>query len=150
MSQHLKIIEIATPYQADANNGNWRTAHRWQALLSREYQVIVQGDSRTAKADTSAKSELLIALHARRSADIIQQSRLTHPDKPIIVVLTGTDLYKDLPHDAEAQESLRTADALIVLQEDAIQHVPMPYRKKPMLFFNLQNRSLPQQNQQAN
>ena len=135
MSQHLKIIEIATPYQADANNGNWRTAHRWQSLLLRDYQVIVQGDSRTAKPDTSAKSELLIALHARRSASIIQQSRLTHPDKPIIVVLTGTDLYKDLPHDAEAQESLSIADALIVLQEDAIQHVPMPYRKKTHVVF---------------
>ncbi len=135
MTQHPKIITIATPYQADANNGNWRTAHRWQSLLSADYRVIVQGDSRTAKSNESETTQILIALHARRSAGIIQQFRHEHHDKPIIVVLTGTDLYKDLPHNIDAQESLRMADALIVLQEDAIQYVPTPYRKKTHVVF---------------
>ena len=141
--KHQKTLEIATPYQADANNGNWRTAHRWQSLLSGDYRVIVQGDRHTAHTDNALTADMLIALHARRSAGIIRQFREAHNDKPIIVVLTGTDLYKDLPHDTDAQESLRIADALIVLQEDAIQYIPLQHRKKTHVVFQSAKPLLP-------
>lgn len=58
---------------------------------------------------------LAIALHARRSAASIDAWRSTHPDRPLLVVLTGTDLYRDIAFDADAQRSLRQADALVVL-----------------------------------
>lgn len=131
-------IVIATPYLADANNGNWRTAHRWSTLLSQHYRVIVQGDESEkieASQSPTAAPDLLIALHARRSASLIQQCHTQHPDTPIVVVLTGTDLYKDLPYNADAQASLQTANALIVLQEDAIQHIPLQYRHKTHVVF---------------
>ena len=132
------LIRIITPALADANNGNWRTAHRWQALLTQgppganaapNFHVIVQGEWEGENCD------LLIALHARRSAASIARFRETFAAKPLIVVLTGTDLYRDLATSEEARRSLRLADSLIVLQEDAIHFVPVEHRKKTHVVF---------------
>ncbi len=123
------LVRIVTPALADANNGNWRTAHRWQSLLSPAFNVIVQGDWNGEPCD------ILIALHARRSAASIVRFRESHPIKPLIVVLTGTDLYRDLKTSGEARQSLVLADALIVLQEDAIQFVPLEHRKKTHVVY---------------
>ncbi len=125
----LPLIIIVTPYLAAANNGNWRTAHRWQSLLSGDFRVIVQGDWQGEPCD------VLIALHARRSANAIQRFRDSLPQTPLVVVLTGTDLYKDLAINQDAQRSLALADVLIVLQEDAIQHVPLECRKKTHIVY---------------
>jgi putative glycosyltransferase (TIGR04348 family) len=123
------LIRIVTPALADANNGNWRTAHRWQTLLSPDFKVIVQGDWNDESCD------ILIALHARRSAASIVRFRAAHPTKPLIVVLTGTDLYRDLKTSDEARQCLALADALIVLQEDAIQFIPIEHRKKTHVVY---------------
>jgi putative glycosyltransferase (TIGR04348 family) len=121
------LIRIVTPYSAQANNGNWRTAARWARLLRDRFRVIVQAQP---KAPDLGDGDCLIALHARRSHAQIVAWRERHPDRPLIVVLTGTDLYKDLPRDAQARESLRLADRLIVLQEDAVGHLPRGIRSK--------------------
>lgn len=125
----VPLIRIVTPALADANNGNWRTADRWQKLLSPKFKVIVQGDWH------GENCNILIALHARRSAASIVRFRELHPSKPLIVVLTGTDLYRDLKTSQEARQSLALADALIVLQEDAIQFVPREHRMKTHVVY---------------
>ena len=117
---------------AASNNGNWRTASRWQSLLNRDFRMILQP---SWPADPQADANVLIALHARRSAESIRRFREARPDGVLIVVLTGTDLYADLAVSAEARESLALADLLVVLQEDAIQHVPLEYRKKTHIIF---------------
>lgn len=122
-------IIIVTPYLAAANNGNWRTARRWADLLQDNYAVIVQSDWNGEPCD------LLIALHARRSHAAIQRIRASAPSVPLIVVLTGTDLYKDLPTSDEAQNSLDLADALVVLQEDAMRYVPFKQRSKTHVIY---------------
>src|SRR5690606_15386030 len=86
-------LSIVTPFLADANNGNWRTAARWARLLAPSFRPIVQAASGPVAADAVA----LIALHARRSHDAIAAWRAAHPDRPVVVALTGTDLYRDVP-----------------------------------------------------
>ena len=125
---------------ADANNGNWRTAHRWQQLLERHFRTIVHS---SWPIDPLPDADILIALHARRSADSIRRYRAARPDGALIVVLTGTDLYVDLAVSEAARTSLRLADALIVLQEDAIQHVPREYRKKTHVVYQSAKTLLP-------
>ena len=111
---------LVTPYLADANNGNWRTAARWARLLAPDYRVIVQAATDTPTQGRAADAVALIALHARRSHAAVAAWRAAFPERPAIVALTGTDLYKDLPAgDAAAQSSLAHADALFVLQDDA-------------------------------
>jgi len=114
------------------NNGNWRTAERWAQLLSRfaEVSIHLELDEKTAQ-----DFDLLIALHARRSASAIQLWNDTFPDKPLVVVLTGTDLYRDIAQDVNAQQSLEHADRLVVLQELGIEPIPKPYHSKTRCIF---------------
>ena len=118
---HTAPIVIVTPALADANNGNWQTARRWHAMLSRHHPVTLaaawpQPVRLSTRRDEQANPPtLMIALHARRSAPSIAAWREQHPDAPLIVALTGTDLYRDIEHDASAQSSLQLGDALVVL-----------------------------------
>ena len=123
---------IVTPALADANNGNWQTAWRWQRFLSPLYPT------RLVKAwpdERAADDTLMIALHARRSADSIAAWHAKHGSDRLAVVLTGTDLYRDIRHDAKAQRSLALARALVVLQECAPQSLPEALRGKARVIF---------------
>ena len=77
----------------------------------------------------------MIALHAHRSAASIQAWAQTYPDKPLIVVLTGTDLYRDIDSKADAQQSLALASHLIVLQEAGLAAVPAAWRGKTHVIY---------------
>lgn len=123
---------IVTPYSEQANNGNWRTAARWARFLRDRYRVIVQ--ARPAPQDL-ADADCLVALHARRSHAAIQAWRNRYPVRPALVVLTGTDLYRDLPDDADARDSLQIADRLVVLQEEGVRAVPMEHRSKAYVVY---------------
>lgn len=124
---------IVTPALADANNGNWQTARRWAAMLSATHPVdLVAGWPPTPGqlAQASPEPALMIALHARRSAASIAAWRQAHPAAPLVVALTGTDLYRDIDADASAQRSLELADALVVLNELGAQRLPKALRPK--------------------
>lgn len=120
-------IGLVTPALADANNGNWQTASRWARMLSADYGVRLLDRWRGEPLDA------LIALHARRSADSIADWAIAHPRRPLVVALTGTDLYRDIRSDASAQRSLALAQRLIVLQERAVDDVPPAHRAKCVL-----------------
>jgi putative glycosyltransferase (TIGR04348 family) len=105
-------VHIVTPALAGANNGNAHTAARWQGFLAPVAACEMALQWRGEPAD------LLIALHARLSAGSIAAFHAAHPELPIAVVLTGTDLYRDIEDDASAQHSLECASALVVLQDE--------------------------------
>jgi putative glycosyltransferase (TIGR04348 family) len=146
-------IVLVTPALAAANNGNWQTAQRWARFLAADYSVRLaptwpgeKGASITeiaaglkgagaaarkaSSADAFADAAMMIALHARRSAPSIAGWRAAHPKRPLVVVLTGTDLYRDIETDAQAQASLQMADCLIVLNELGAQRLPVALRRK--------------------
>src|SRR5262245_31023836 len=103
-------IFIATPARPGARSGNLHTATRWAAMLRGAGHRVQVGVSWQGE-----PCDLLIALHARRSHDSVVRYA-----GPLIVVLTGTDLYQDLPASADARASVERADRLIVLQEAAL------------------------------
>lgn len=80
-------------------------------------------------------ADVLVALHARRSAQSIRDFRERFPDRPIGVVLTGTDLYRDLPANRAAARSLEIADRLVVLQDDAPRLLAPALRRKCLVIF---------------
>jgi putative glycosyltransferase (TIGR04348 family) len=121
---HRSSIVIVTPALADANNGNWQTARRWARLLSPAYRVSLRA------AWQSGAEDLMIALHARRSAASAAAWRQTRTARPLLLVLTGTDLYRDIDADADAQHSLALADALVVLNSLGPRRLPAALRDK--------------------
>lgn len=107
----MKII-IVTPAAPHVRNGNRNTAQRWATFLRQlghRVNVQVEWDGR--------RTDLMLALHARRSHDSIKRFAESWPELPLIVTLTGTDLYRDIRDDSCAQESMRLATRLVVLQE---------------------------------
>jgi putative glycosyltransferase (TIGR04348 family) len=127
---------VVTPYLASANNGNWRTATRWARLLSPHYRVIVQSAEAPVTGADRDDAIAMIALHARRSRPAIASWREARPDRALIVALTGTDLYKDLPAgDADTRASIAAANRLIVLQDDARNFVAREDRGKTDVVF---------------
>ena len=115
---------IVSPAAAAANNGNWHTAARWQRFLA------PVADVHTALAWLGEPVDALIALHARRSADSIARFAQVHPGAPLAVVLTGTDLYRDIDGDASALHSLECASHVVVLQEEGLTRLAAAVRAK--------------------
>src|SRR5437868_6757323 len=114
MGSAKPVVCIVTPGTRNANNGNWRTAARWASMLRDRYKVIVQTDWDTKPVDA------MVALHAKRSAASVEAFCARHPAASLAVILSGTDLYRDLPASLEAQRSLDLAHQIVTLQDDAL------------------------------
>ena len=127
---------IVSPALAAANNGNWHTARRWQHYLAPLAEVEIK------LAWNGEPVDALVALHARRSADSIARFHHAHPQRPLALVLTGTDLYRDIDDDANAQHSLEFASHLVVLQDEGLQRLPRAYRAKARVIVQSASRLL--------
>jgi glycosyltransferase involved in cell wall biosynthesis len=131
MLQPTKMrIGIVTPAPPGSRYGNRVTAARWARLL----RAIGHGVSVT-QAYGGERIDLLIALHARRSFDSIKRFHRDHPDKPLIVALTGTDLYRDLNRGSRALEALKLATRIVALQRKAVDALPPALRKKTRVIY---------------
>jgi putative glycosyltransferase (TIGR04348 family) len=129
MKRAKPVVCLVTPAVASANNGNWQTAVRWARFLAADYEV------RLGQAWDGRPADLMLALHARRSAESIAAWAAQASRRPLAVVLTGTDLYRDIHSDAAAQRSLALADRLVVLHEGAPANVPAEHRGKCVVCF---------------
>lgn len=135
-----QTICIVSPALAQANNGNWQTARRWAQLLRTRYATTIATDWPEASASAAPGGrapapDLLIALHARRSAAPLARFCAAHPERPAVLVLTGTDLYRDIQHDEDAQASLRRATALVLLQPAGLAELPPALRAKARVIY---------------
>ncbi len=118
-------IHIVTPAPPGSRFGNRVTAHRWARVLRRlGHRVVIAEDYRDESCDA------LVALHARRSAGAVKRFHRRHPDRPLILALTGTDVYGDIHTSSAAQQSLELASHIVVLQPDAVTELPRRLRPK--------------------
>lgn len=123
-------IELVTPAPLGINNGNRISALRWAAILRQlGHNVRITQNYRNRRCDA------LIALHARRSADSIRSFHELYPERPLIVVLTGTDVYRDIHRDRRAQRSLEVATRLVALQSMALRELPRRLRRKAQVIY---------------
>ncbi len=127
MKPHIVMI---SPALANANNGNWQTASRWARMLRQRYTVTVLSSDAAATSHTLPRPDLVIALHARRSAAALQALAARFARMPVLLVLTGTDLYRDIHDDAAARATLQRADRLVVLQQTGLRELPPALRAR--------------------
>ena len=131
-------IQLVTPAPPRSRAGNRVTATRWARLLrglGHRVRITTCLDPRP--------TDVLVALHARRSAAAVAEFVSAHPDVPVVVVLTGTDLYQDLPRSAAAQNSLALATRLVVLQSEALRSIPRRHRLKSRVIVQSATRVSP-------
>jgi len=123
-------IGIVTPAPPRSRYGNRVTALRWARILRGLGHRVS-----TLQECHSESFDLLIALHARRSHQSIRRFKLEHEDRPIIVALTGTDLYRDLKKSKHAQQSLQLATRIVVLQPKARDELNAQLRPKVRVIY---------------
>jgi putative glycosyltransferase (TIGR04348 family) len=126
-----KRITIVSPALAKDNNGNWQTASRWAAFLDTRHTASIVGHWQAG----DAVPDLLIALHARRAAAALAAFRQQWPALPAVLVLTGTDLYRDILIDASAQAALEQATRLVLLQPAGLDLLPLRLRHKAQVIY---------------
>ncbi len=123
-------ISLVTPAGAGSRNGNRTTADRWARFLRRAgHRVLVE------EAWAGERTDAMIALHARRSNPSISRYAASHPGHPLVVVLTGTDLYGDIRSDVDAQDSLELATLVVVLQEEGLAELEPRHRRKARVIY---------------
>lgn len=100
------------------------TATRWRGIFEE------LGHRARIVEDAGGSFDVVVALHAGKSAAAIRRSRERYPSRPIVVALTGTDLYRDILEGGAARRSLDLADRLVVLHDRAPDDVPAAVRRK--------------------
>ena len=117
-------IALVTPAGPGTRNGNRHTALRWAAFLrAAGHRVSV-----SVQWSPQERADAMLALHARRSYASIKA--FSETGKPLVLALTGTDVYRDIQSSPEARESLELAHRLIVLQPKAARELPLMLRRK--------------------
>jgi putative glycosyltransferase (TIGR04348 family) len=124
-------VRLITPTDLGSRAGNEVTAVRWASIL-RElgHETVIAHEYRGESTD------VLIALNAYRSAGAVEDFRQRHPDRPLIVALTGTDLYRFVrSHPDATLRSIELADRLLVLNHLAHKVVPETAHAKLFLIY---------------
>jgi len=123
-------IQIVTPAPAASTYGNRITAERWARVLRQlGHRVSISQQYEQQQVD------LLVALHARRSYSSIARFQRLHPDSPIVLALTGTDVYRDIHKSLRARKSLALADRIVVLQPRALRELTLTQGKKAVVIY---------------
>lgn len=124
-------ISLITPAGEGSRAGNRTTAMRWVHIF--------RGLGHRVDVDTryhGAAADLMVALHAWRSAESIRAFRDHHPERPLVVALTGTDIYRFLKTHPEATEtSMALADRLVGLHDLVGNAIPAAVRGKLRIIY---------------
>ena len=124
-------ITIATPAQPGSRSGNWVTAERWRAILqSLGHRVEI------ASAGEAREANPLIAIYAWRIADIVERFKREHPAAPIIVCLSGTDIYAfQHSHPEATLATMESAVTLVGLHDLVGRAIPARFRDKLHIIY---------------
>ena len=132
-------IGLITPAPPRSRAGNRATATRWARILralGHRVTVLVNYNNEAF--------DLMVALHAWRSADAIAAFRERYPQRPLVVALTGTDLYRFLlSHPEPTLRSVTLADRLVTLHELAYRELPQTEQEKVRVIFQSAQSSSP-------
>ena len=142
-------ISVITPAAKRSRSGNRATAVRWAGILQAlGHSVTVDeawpgtygrarpgahGEARPG-ADGGGEQrdpDLLVAIHAWRSAASVAAFRARHPFRPLVVLMSGTDIYRfQHSHPEETMASMAAADRLVGLHDAVADDLPARFRSK--------------------
>ena len=124
-------IRLITPAPPTSKSGNRATAARWAAILQElghRVQISVDYGGEPA--------EMMVALHAWRSAEAIAAFAERFPERPLIVSLTGTDAYRFIhSHPETTLRSIALAHRLVGLHDLIGETVPPEHRDKVRIIY---------------
>ncbi len=128
-------ILIIGPALSNKGRGNRRTAVRWGRILVALGHEVTFGNEYNGQ-----NCDLLLALHAIQSADSVRAFRDANPDRPVVLALTGTDIYGlgsmfDEAGRDEAHRTMELATTLVAFHPLAVDEVPEKIRDKMTVIY---------------
>ena len=114
-------------------------ASRWARILRRlGHKVRIAPDYDGSPAD------LMVAVHAWRSAAAVERFKAKFPERPVILQLSGTDIYQYIDTDpVPTLRSMTLADRLVALNDLAGRVVPKRLRSRLSIIH--QSAAIPRQ-----
>ena len=124
-------IVLITPEGPTKRTGNRVASRRWSRILrglGHRVRIASRYDGRPA--------DMMVAIHAWRSADAIERFKARYPARPVVLQLSGTDIYHYLRSDpGPTLRAMKLADRLVGLNELAPKAVPKALRKRLRIIF---------------
>lgn len=119
-------IVLITPEGPTSRTGNRVAASRWARILrGLGHKVRIAADYDGSPAD------LMVAIHAWRSAAAIERYKAKFPDRPVVLQLSGTDIYQYIDTDpVPTRRSMELADRLVGLNDLVGRVVPRRLRSR--------------------
>jgi putative glycosyltransferase (TIGR04348 family) len=123
-------VRLYSPMPLTSGKGNAVSALRIAQLLR-------EGGFHAAATDSPEvdPADLLVVLNAWRSAPVALDFKLRHPERPLIPVLTGTDIFPDFPSHPEVVPVLEAADAIVAWHNESVQQLPERFRGKTRVIY---------------
>ena len=126
----MRIIQV-TPSAQTSKSGNRTTANRWARIfrsLGHSVSTITDYDDRSA--------DMMVAIHAWRSARAIERFKALYPEKPLVVCLAGTDINEFIhSHPKPTLKSMELADAMVCLHDLVKEITPISLQSKLHVIF---------------
>ena len=106
-------------------------ASRWAGILRKlGHRVSI------ASSYDGGRFDLMVAIHAWRSAHAVKRFKAQYPANPVVLQLSGTDIYEYLETDpGPTLRSMELADRLIGLNDLAGRAIPKRLRKRLSIIF---------------
>lgn len=124
-------ISLVTPAGKQSRAGNRTTAVRWGRILrTLGHKVAI------SETDDDPSADMMVAVHAWRSASSIRAFSERFPDRPLVVLLAGTDIYSfQKSHPEETRDSMKRASALVCLHDLVWKSIPKRFHDKLNIIY---------------
>ncbi len=129
-AENAPPVVIYSPMPLASGKGNAVSALRIAGLLR-------EGGIHAAATDAAPAdgAEVLVVMNAWRSAAVALDWKQRHPQRPLIAVLTGTDIFPDFPSHPEVVRVLTAADAIVAWHSESAAQLPEPFQNKTRVIY---------------
>ena len=126
----MRIIQV-TPSGQKSKSGNRTTAKRWAHIFRNLGHNVV-----TSTKYDGRPADMMVAIHAWRSAAAIERFKILHPEQPLVVCLAGTDINQFIhTHPRPTLRSMELADAMVCLHNLVKDVTPSSLRPKLQVIY---------------
>ena len=127
-------VLIHSPFPQETGQGNSVTAERLLMVLS---GAGIEAEIETVNYHDAADAKCLVALNAWRSASVVAEFDREHPNRQIVVVVTGSDInHPEMKNESsDTRITMERADMLVTLHDADLRVLPERLQQKSVSIY---------------
>ena len=127
-------VLIHSPFPQETGQGNSVTAERLLMVLS---GAGIEAEIETVNYQDAADAKCLVALNAWRSASVVAEFDREHPNRQIVVVVTGSDInHPEMKNESsDTRITMERADMLVTLHDADLRVLPERLQQKSVSIY---------------